>query len=374
MAAEFRPPLHIPGKAKLKHMNMNPEYFYRKSCALYGVSGTGKSTILDNIMLCLKPLIPNIVIFNPTGDVAQSDLQHRVPDGTVNLDPQITQVEEIFARQQQATRTYDCANDIKHLQRVFEMCNSYTNKEYVKNIARKAYIQCVKIQKLHNISPKEKFDQIQSINNTKDKYTKEAYRNTIRKYRKTLLESGKFQLTEVDKFVLVYLDFCPDLLLVTDDAASWIKANQKHEAIKNVFFQGRHYNITCIHCVQSDKVLVPDIRKNVYVSIFTEVSCAMTFFKTESNGIPKTMKKHAEAIAEELFKGSNIPGNRNFKKLVFNRMSMDGNKFQYYIANPNLDFKFGCNALWSLWNAVPKKQNKSILNKNNEFYKSFSLT
>jgi hypothetical protein len=370
--ASFYPSLTIPGRAKLSHMLMNPEFFYRKSCGLYGVSGTGKSTILDNIMLSLKPYIPNIIVFNPTGDVAQSALQHRVPDGTISTDPQIKQVEDIFKRQQQATRLYDCVNKLDNLKRVFEMCNSYTSKEFVKNIARKAFIQITKIQK-SRISRKEQVDQIENIKITQNKYLAETYKNTIRKHRKTLLQSGRFQLTETDMFVIVYLDYCPDLLLVTDDAAVWIKDNKKHEAIKNVFFQGRHYNITCIHCVQDDKVFGPEIRKNIYVNIFTEVSCALTFFKTEANGIPKSMRKHAEAIAEEVFKGSNLPGNTNFKKLVFNRMSMDGNKFQYYIANPNLDYKFGCSALWALWDKAPKKKNKSILKKDNPFYSSFAL-
>jgi AraC-like DNA-binding protein len=366
------PTLSIPGQPKLSHMDMKPEYFYRRSCGLYGVSGTGKSTILDNIMLSLKPFIPNVIVFNPTGDVAQSALQHRVPGGTISTDPQIQQVVDIFKRQQQATRLYDNVNKLENLKRVFDICNSYTSKEFAANITRKAFIQITKIQKAR-ISFKEQTDQIESIKATKNKYLADVYKNTIRKHKDRLLNTDIHQLTEIDKFVIVYLDFCPDLLLVTDDAAVWIKDNQKHESIKNVFYQGRHYNITCIHCVQDDKILVPSIRKNIYVSIFTEVSCAMTFFKTEANGIPKSMRKQSEAIAEEVFKGSDMPGNSNFKKLVFNRLSMDGSKFQYYVADPNLNYKFGCSALWDLWDKAPKKQNTSILKKDNPFYQSFAL-
>lgn len=367
------PPLIIPGRAKLTHLDMNPEYFYRKSCGLYGVSGSGKSTVLDNIMHCLSPYIPNVIAFNPTGDVAKSSLQSRIPSGAIKLDPNIQQVIDILDRQQQAARIYECVNSLENLSRVFELCNSYTSKEFVKNIIRKAYIQIIKIQKNTTLAHKEKVDQITSIKETKNKYLSESYKNTIRKFKQTLLNSNNSQLTEIDKFVLVYLDFCPDLLLVTDDAAVWIKENQGHEAIKNVFFQGRHYNITCIHCVQDDKILLPAIRKNIFVSIFTEISCAITFFKTASNGVPASMKKTAEAIAEEIFKDSDLPGNTNFKKLVFNRLSTDGNKFQYYIANPNLNFKFGCNALWELWDKAPRKTSKSILKKDNNFYKSFAL-
>lgn len=367
--------IQIPGYGKINHMTMKPEYFYRRSAALYGVSGTGKSTVLDNIMLCLKPYIPNVIVFNPTGDVAQSSLQDRVPKGTIHLDPQIQAVEDIFERQQQAIRIYDTVNDLNNLKRVFEMCNSYTSNEFVKNIIRKSFIQIIKIQK-SNLSAKDQTDQIQSIKKTKNKYLKEAYKNTIRKFKNTLLNSNSFKLTEVDKYVIVYLDFCPDILLVTDDAAAWIKKNSKHDAIVNVFFQGRHYGITCIHCLQNDKTFGPEIRKSIFVSIFTEVSCALTFFQNKLNGIPKSMLKQAEATAETIFKDSSTSindGPKNYKKLVYNRMIEDINKFQYYIANPDLNFKFGCDALWKLWDNIPKKQDKSILNEENTFFKSFAI-
>lgn len=362
-------PLTIPGYGKLPHLRMDPSYFYRRSTTLYGVSGTGKSTILDGIMYSLKDLIPVIYVINPTGMISDSALPTRVPKGLIKLEPTVDALKALLDRQEQAMRTYNCVNNLDNLQRLFYMCNDYHNKQLIKNIIRKAFIQIRRIQQSSN-NYLEKTKQQQNVKETRDKYLRISYKNAIRKYRDVLQKSN--QLTNDDRFVLKFLDFCPDVMIVTDDAASLIKQWCKNPDMQRIFFTGRHRAITMVNCIQDDKGMIPGIRKNTFVSIFTEPSCAMTFFNTKANGFPKQIKKAAELIIEGLFKGSNKPDNRNFKKFVYNRLD-DHNKFQYYVADPNLNYKFGCAALWRLWDSAPKKENVSVLKKDNPFYKSFSV-
>jgi len=161
-------------------------------------------------------------------------------------------------------------------------------------------------------------------------------------------------------------------MLVTDDAASLIKKWYKSEQMQKIFWTGRHYGITCVHCMQDDKTMTPELRKGNFVSVFTDANCAMSFFNAKANGFTKQVKTQAETIIGHLFADNNVPGSRNYKKLVYNR-SDNYSKFQFFQADPNLDYKFGCPALWELWSRAPKKEHVSVLKESNSFYKSFSL-
>jgi hypothetical protein len=365
--------VNVEGYGKLTPMVMEAEHFYQKTSTLFGPSETGKSTILDNIMAALKPYIPVVYVINPTGAVAKSNLQFRVPKGLIKLDPTVEALSLLLERQDQAMRTYYCVNNVKSLKNLFIKCNDYTSNELSKKIVYKAFAMIKQLQK-SNISFTEKTSQIEKVKEIRDKSLIHVYKNILRKYKLSLLSTiGKPDgITKEDKFILKYLDFNPNILLVTDDAASLIKQWCKSPEMQKIFWTGRHYGITCVHCMQDDKTMTPELRKGNFVSIFTDPGCAMSFFNAKANGFTKQVKKDAELIIEELFQGSSIPGNKNYKKIVYNRLD-NYSKFQYFIANPNLDYKFGCTALWNLWDNAPKKENVNVLVESNSFYKSFSV-
>lgn len=270
-------------------------------------------------------------------------------------------------------RTYHCVNNVDNLRRLFNMCNEYASKDLTKKIVSKAFFMIKQIQK-SSTTFSDRTNQIEKVKEIRDKNLIKVYKNTIRKYRPTLMQTlgQNGGITKDDAFVLKYLDFNPNVLLVTDDAASLIKKWCKSEQMQKIFWTGRHYGITCVHCMQDDKTMTPELRKGNFVSIFTDASCAMSFFNAKANGFTKHIKKDAETIIDQLFTGSTVPGSRNYKKFVYNRLS-DESKFQYFQANPNLDYKFGCSALWRLWDRAPKKEHVSVLKESNSFYKSFSI-
>ena len=106
--------------------------------------------------------------------------------------------------------------------------------------------------------------------------------------------------------------------------------------ICDIFFRGRHNQITTIIAIQDDDKLPAALRKNAFLSIFTEERISFSMFvRKPSNSFDKEDITQAKYSIHEVFKKPN-----NNKKLVYSREGINDKKFYYTVVPVHEPFQF----------------------------------
>ena len=186
---------------------------------------------------------------------------------------------------------------------------------------------------------------ISDVKKSRDEYLTTLYKHVIRVNRRRLI---KMHLSDEEMFVVKYLDFNPNILIVFDDCgAVFTKKMQKNKTVQKVFFQGRHSYITTIFVFQDDINLESSLRKNAFMNIFTTQQCAQAYFERSSNNFSKDERKTATKIINTILSPAR---KKEHRKLVYMRDAE--NPFFYTVAGLYDTFKFGCPALWKYCNKL----------------------
>jgi hypothetical protein len=340
--------LNVASDIKVKFLEKNFKYYLNRSTILFGASNSGKSTILIEILYLLKDHVPNIFVFAPTAE-ANNAFNGIIPGPLVFKTVEIDTLNEIYMRQQAATKIYNTVNNLTYLRRLFEQVADYKIIE----VAKLAYNNAnAIIQKKHNdttINFIERRSSISEVKEVRDQYLSKLYKAVIRCNKSRLRKMG---ISEKSKYIIKYLDFNPNCVVVFDDCGAILKKFQKEEVVKKIIFQGRHNHINLILTLQDDLNLDSSIKKNAFVNIFTTGRCAAAYFERGSNSFSKKEKEVAGKIITSVFTPS---VKRDFKKLVYLRD--ETNPFRYTIADIYENFRFGCPSLWEMCNKVSKENN-----------------
>jgi hypothetical protein len=199
----------------------------------------------------------------------------------------------------------------------------------------------------------------------KNNMLRRLYKTTIRFHKVTLENNQKLHKTE--KAALSFLDFNPNIMLILDDCASkFKKLYKKSTAIKEIFYEGRHYFITTLISAQDDKEIDSELRKNTTVSVFTTAQSATSNFERSSNGYPKHEKNKAKTCIESVFKQQENDVT-HFQKLVY--IQGEADPFKYTIADLYDDFRMGSLPMWQYSEKI--KSHKNLLNKNNPLFDKY---
>lgn len=335
------------GDTKVKFLEKDPKYFLNKSTIIYGASGTGKSTILIEILHILKDHVPNIFVFSPTAD-DNNGFAGIVPDALIFRNVDIKKLEEIYKRQQGATRIYNTVNEQKGLRTLFEKVANTKTIEFAKDAYRNANNLIAEKQNSVHLNFGEKKKMIKGIKDARDKFLLTLYKTVIRK-NKTRLKN--MNITPAEHYILQYLDFNPNCIIIMDDCGAVLKKFQKETVIQKIFFQGRHSYINLILSLQDDLRLDSSIKKNAFVNIFTTSQIASAYFNRAGTSFSKKEKQLADKIISHVFTDS-----KDYKKLVYVRNEVQ--PFRYTIADIYEDFRFGCPKLWELDENMSEKKKK----------------
>lgn len=350
-------------------LNDLPEnMFTRKSTVIYGTSGSGKSILTRHIMYNMKNYFPRVWIFCPTN--AQNQMYTGfIPNALIFENPTYEIIKDIYEYQKVARQIYDTSNKIETLRSLFMKIPNNQKALLYEHELFKLQQESIKLVKEKHNNPvvvEEKCDKITQIMTEK---LREHYKQMIG------LKADKLalmELTEEERYSLRYIGFCPDSLVIFDDAmmevAELIKKSKKNNGdstIPNFFFKGRHLFITSIYCVQSDKVMDPDLRKNAHVSIFTSSDEAIGFFTKASNGVAPEEKRDACACISEIFSEKN---KSKHWKFVYLKDSMQ--KYQYCVASLHTRFNMCGDSVRKFCERVEEKS-KSI-DKTSKFAKKFN--
>lgn len=330
---------------KLKWMEKDYRYYLNKSTILFGASNSGKSTILLEILYLLKDQVPNIFVFAPTAE-ENNAFDNIVPKSLVFQELSIEKLSQIYKRQQAATKIFNTANNIKDLKYLFEIVAKQDEKTLVEKIYLNSELTIRKINNNKKLDFASKKSKIADVNEIRAENIKKIYKSVIRK-NKERFENIKDKY----KYIVKYLDFNPNCVVVLDDCGAELKKFQNNETVKKIIFQGRHSHINIIMTLQDDLNLNSAIKKNAFVNIFTTSQCASAYFERASNSYSKKTKEKASKIINYIFSESEN-GIKNYKKLVYLRGHMD--PFRCTIADVYENWQFGSPHLWKLCKKLEK--------------------
>lgn len=327
------------GSDTIKFLEKSYKYFLNKSAILFGASGSGKSTILIEILFLLRAYVPIIFVFSPTAE-DNNAFEGIVPNALIFKVVELSQLEEIYKRQQAATRIYNTVNNMDALRALFAKIATSDDIDS----AKLAYVNANKIistkEADYSLSYGDKKTAIKEVKKIRDEYLIKLYKSVIRIHKKKLRRS---KLNSAEKYIVKYLDFNPNCIVVLDDCGAELKKFQKETVYKKIMYQGRHSFINIILTLQDDTGLDTGVKKNAFVSIFTTSQCAMAYFEKKSSSFTKKDREKASRIISHIFSEES---KKTFRKFVYVRD--DPNPFRFTIADEYDNFKFGSKSLWKL--------------------------
>lgn len=332
----------------------NPIIYKNKIILLYGSTGSGKSTILKDILYMLRKEVSLAVAFCPTNFV-NNDYENIIPNELIYKEVNPGVVEEIYAVQEDRTRVYKIANNPNILRCLFNKIASTQDKMAARLLVDKAHSLIREIETSIKLDPGQKINEKKAIEKERERKLIDYFKMCIRKSRNKF---RNIKLNKHEETAFKYLDFNPHIVLVFDDCLSSAAKWKNTEIFKSLFMQGRQYNITQIYTLQDDKGIPPGLRTQAQISIFTAHGSAIAHFNTKNNGYANKDKKDAEKVANRIFeqkRGLAI----NHQKMMYDKFS---NEYKVMIAElHDGDFRMGSVYLWKFSEKLPRKD-KEVYN------------
>jgi energy-coupling factor transporter ATP-binding protein EcfA2 len=353
--------------SKIKWFDKSISDYLNKTTVLYGLTGSGKSTLIQEILHIIRNHVAGgFVICQSVLTVESSDYYGVFPNNCIKTSVTPEWITSFLKKQKDRAGVYKTANDIVNLKSVFNRIKDDQAKAAESSINERAkkYIDNITNSRLSYADIKSKVDSIESEATI---IMKKMYKSYIRK-NKIKLEKMQ-NLTQAEHCCVNFLDFNPNIVLVWDDVASkfkeWAKASPE---IKEIFYNGRHYYITQIISTQNDKEVDSELRKNTRVSIFTDMQAASSNFTRASNNFPKYIKQRAEMCINTVFTSTMGRGEKNHKKLIYVQ-SGGTDPFRYVIADRYDKVRVGCDILWVLDDKINEKNNTG--ESDNQFFNQY---
>ncbi len=314
----------------LEELHISYERFIDKVTVLYGESGTGKSSIIVDILHSLKDHIEQIIVISPTDPQNGTYGKGLVPTPFIHYVINETLLADIWDRQEALVSIWAKANSPKIIMQLF---NRIPNIGHVKA----ALAEIMRKFTEYKTSMQESDDPAHIVNH-KIALEEEKCHTLLRAICKKAIcvhsaKLLKLRLSEQEEFCLKYINLNPKLVLIFDDCTEQLKKFKANPTLQKIFYQGRHVQITCIIACHTDKALDPELKKNARVSIFTEPGSARAYFDRPSHNFDKSQKIMAHRLI-----GSTFTNVKPYQKIVWVR---DERSLYSLTADKRPGFKFG---------------------------------
>ncbi len=332
-----------------------------KTTLIFGGTGSGKTTVIEEILYLLKDHVPNFIVIAPrTSDAAY---RRKLPARCIKEDFTKERLQKLWNRQYYATQLYNTANDINILESLFHIAPDRESVVLLEAIKRKASDMLKVMDMSPNLDFGQKKTQKTAIEELQLKKVKILYRDAVRK-NKHIIERSP-DLTTQQKIALEYLDFNPRICLIIDDCSEkfqvWMKFFKKNEVnpFESIFYKNRWNYLTLVFAAHDDKLINTELRKNSRVTIYTTSQSLVTSINRAGNGYTTKEKKEAMRYASKIF-GDDDKGIKTHQKFCYIRE--DPQPFKYIIANLYPDFTLGCSPIRTLISRMPKKEDNLAAN------------
>lgn len=348
-----------------------------RNILLIGQSGTGKTTIINDICKILTPYIDQAIVISGSEPMNHNYEQNGFPVAFIHSTfsnmkiiqqqktkgkPAVIFFKHILDRQEMETEIYNKANNKETLYMLIKRLPSDQRSEFFKQVHKqKQEIEKVRTAIKHLKNEANRNSMIKLVDEKFTEVRQELIRKYLKANRKYLYRQ---KLTEEEKYTLKYLNCNPRLLIIVDDKGPELKELGKEEFFRTLFYAGRHYKITLLIATQHSTDLPPCVRTNAFINIFTDLTAVRGFFDRDSNKQDPVLSKRVLALCPYILDGNPM----NFKKMIYMRETLS---IHYYIAENHPPYKFGSKKYWKIAERI--KANSSALSKSNPFYSKFAL-
>jgi hypothetical protein len=340
----------------VQELEINYNQFLDKTTLLFGESGTGKSFVMVDILYQLQPHVEQIIVISPTDRNNHTYDGGLVPLPCIHYEITKQLLINIWERQTALAAVYSRANKLETLRQLYAMIPNDSSAGIIESIHKK--LRDFK-NEITQTDPSTAGSKIADMENECRRLVTMIWKDAINKHRGRL---QRLALTEDQKYSLNYLNLNPRLVLIFDDCTEQLKKFKTDPVIQKLFYQGRHVYITALIACHTDKALDPELKKNAYVSFFTEETCARCYFMKDSTSLDKEGKKRADDALKTAF----TPLAKH-QKLVWIR---NDKNFYKYTASAHSGFRFGSQYIWDFCNRI--KVDGSTMAPGNKFMGEFS--
>lgn len=340
--------------AALPELEFTYRRFIDKTTVLYGETDSGKSFTITDILYCLSPHIEQVIVVSPTDRTNHSYDCGIIPLPCIHYGMTPELLNNIWDRQTAFGTVYTRASNPAVMRRLFD---KIPNNEHAR-----AAID--KINEMRRATSAELAKEENGVTKTdaaeadcKDLIMR-IFRRYISQNRKVL--SG-MQLDDQEQYTLKYINLNPRMVLIFDDCTDLIKKYRTHDVMQKLFYQSRHSFLTTLMACHNDKSLDPELKRNSFVSIFTEPTSAHTYVHRPSNSFTKPEM----AAADEAIQSAFTPLAPN-QKLAWVRKER---KFYRFTATKKVGFRFGSPVIWDYCRQIQTTGVPSVMN--NRFMRGF---
>lgn len=349
-----------------------------RSIALYGPSGVGKTHITKHMLDLLRGEVDQIIVVSPT-ELANHSYERYVPSQLIHYtmtapDPKNPRkrltgakgaeafLQQIFDRQEMLRGIFDRANALSVLRELFARVSPELQAaaQPVINKITEVHKRSGARLKSKRLPPGVLIERQKELDYCIDRKYMVVYKHYIRQDFSRLW-ARRARLSAGEQWALTYFELKPGLVLVFDDCASDLKPLFKTPLFRRLFYQNRHYYTTVIFSFQDDTDLVPNLRKNAFVSIYCSEVICRSFFSQTTNRFSKEEKQMVDDIATTAFELRN-------RKVAYIREDPLGHHFYHFTAPATDERPFCSPAVLELCQGVQSTEN---LNAENPFYNSF---
>lgn len=343
----------------LPEFDFNYKNFLDKTTVLYGETGTGKSFIITDILFQLQPYVDQAVVISPMDRSNHTYDRGLIPLPCIHYTISAKLLDDIWERQNALSSVYAKANDPKILEDLF---NKISNNAPARNV-----IDSIrdKLSKYKHELEKESIDpstiKIKIIEMNKE-YTKLINMIWVNNINENRAHLQKLKLSKDEQYSLKYLNLNPRIVLIFDDCTDLFKKFKSHSVVQKLFYQGRWAYITVIIACHTDIALDPALKKNTYVSIYTERNCADAYFTRPSHNFDRETRQVASSACKIAF----TPLAKH-QKLAWVR---EERKFFKLTASDHSNFRFGSPYIWDYCDKI--KTESGTMTSNNKFITDFA--
>lgn len=329
---------------------LTPQHVLNRTTVLYGPSKTGKTVITKHILNMLQGEIDQVVLISPT-EQSNRAYEEFIPAPLIHYKCDMPLLHHIMKRQEMLTSLYTKVNEISSLKALYARLPQKQQQE------GGALLSQLKDKYMSALATSDKHNELTL---SYHKVVSVLYKQMILVYIPYLWRE-RATLTLEEQYTLKYLQLNPRILVIFDDCAAEFKPFLKKDIFRQFFYQNRHNNITVVFCCQDDTDLPANLRKNVFMSIFTESVVCKSNFDRSSNNFPRSVKQMVDEIIPLVFK--------QHRKLVYIR---DDTQCFYHLTCPlPLPQMFGSKALHRLCAKVVAQA--SSIDYTNPFFRRFQI-
>jgi len=248
-------------------MNITTDIVIDRSCAIYGRSGSGKSTVIKHLLYLLHERVPTTVVFSASESVNKGYSSGYVDRAFIHDHVTEAVINNIAESQKRRRKLYDQINDIDVLSNLFaRIANEAERRSWGE--MRRVYDDI--------IAERGRSAELD------DKFHAECV-----KFLRTHLEphiaslSRDTALPDAESLTARRFNFNPRLTIVFDDCTTELRALKSCDEALELIFRGRHSLCTTIIAIHGRTAILPIMRMNFTLSVFTDSATACDYAKSD---------------------------------------------------------------------------------------------